>query len=120
LIFDFRFLIWGQKASIDVRFLSPTKERIMSTQSGQKVVAAAGTEEALGSTLVNAPVLVKALTTNTGLVYLGNVDGAVDSATGLPLVAGDVMIFNFVGNLSSILVDADVNGEGVAWITLEM
>ncbi len=92
----------------------------MATLSGQKAVAAAGTEEALGSGVVNGPVLVKALTTNTGLVYLGNVDGAVSSATGLPLAAGEVMIFNNVGNLGSILVDAAVNGEGVAWIALEL
>ena len=37
-----------------------------------------------------------------------------------PLEAGDVMIFNNVGNLASIMVDAAVNGEGVAWIALEV
>ena len=92
----------------------------MATLSGQKTVAAAGTEEALGSAVINGPVLVKALTTNTDLVYLGNVDGAVSSTTGLPLQAGDVMLFNQVGNLAEIMVDAAVNGEGVAWLALEI
>ena len=92
----------------------------MATLSGQKIVTAAGAEEALGSRVINGPLLVKALTTNTDLVYLGNVDGTVSSSTGMPLEAGDVMIFNQVGNLSEIMVDAAVNGEGVAWLALEI
>jgi hypothetical protein len=40
--------------------------------SGINTVATAGTAEALGSQQVAAPLLVKALTTNTGLMYVGN------------------------------------------------
>jgi hypothetical protein len=88
--------------------------------SGQKVVAAAGTAEALGSQRIDGPLMVKALATNTGLVYLGN-DGAddVSAANGLPLLAGDVLIFEWIGELGSIWLDAAVNGEGVAWIVLD-
>ena len=43
--------------------------------SGQTTVTTHGTEVALGSDKVNAPVMVKALAGNTGLIYLGN-DGA--------------------------------------------
>jgi hypothetical protein len=92
----------------------------MATLSGQKTVTTAGTEVALGTAVVNGPVLVKALTTNTGLVYVGNVDGVVSSSTGMPLAAGDCMLFNNVGGLGAILVDSAVNGEGVAWIALEV
>jgi hypothetical protein len=93
----------------------------MSAISGQKTVTAAGTAEALGSQQINAPLMVKALTTNTNLVYLGN-DGTPDvaSGTGLPLQAGEVVIFEFIGSLGSLYVDAAVNGEGVAWLALDV
>ncbi|HEX9028068.1 MAG TPA: hypothetical protein VF823_02760 [Anaerolineales bacterium] len=88
--------------------------------SGQKTVAAAGTAEALGSAQVSAPLMVKALDTNTGKVYIGN-DGAGDvaSANGLVLLSGEAVIFNWVGSLASLMVDVTVNGEGVAWILLD-
>jgi hypothetical protein len=92
----------------------------MSAISGQKTVAAAGTAEALGSQAINGPLMIKALTTNTNLVYLGN-DGTPDvaSGTGLPLQAGEVVIFEWVGSLATLYVDAAVNGEGVAWMALD-
>ena len=92
----------------------------MATISGQTVVTTAGAEVVLGSGVINGPVLVKALAGNTGLVFVGNVAGAVSSSTGVQLAAGEVLIFNQVGNLGSILVDSAVNGEGVAWLALEV
>jgi len=89
--------------------------------SGQNTVAAAGTAEALGSGHVRGALLVKALTTNTGLVYVGN-DAADDvtSANGMPLAAGDCVTFAYVGNLSDIWIDSAVSSEGVAWLLLEV
>jgi hypothetical protein len=92
----------------------------MAAKSGQTVVTTAGTEVVLGTETINGPVMVKALAGNTDLVYLGNVDGAVASGTGLELAAGEVVIFNQVGDLGSILVDSAVDGEGVAWLALEV
>jgi hypothetical protein len=91
----------------------------MAAKSGQNTVAAAGTAEALGTVNIDGPLMVKALTTNTGLVYIGN-DGAGDvtSANGLPLLAGDAVVFNYVGNLSTLYIDSATNGEGVAWLAL--
>ncbi len=66
------------------------------------------------------PVAIKALTTNTDLMYVGNVDGDVGSANGLPLAAGDVIIINSVGNLADIWIDSVVDGEGVAWLALSL
>ena len=88
-------------------------------RSGQKVIPIAGVASALDSQPVNAPLMVKALTTNIGLVYVGN-DGAgdVNSANGYPLAAGDQIIFGFVSNLSAVILDSAVNGEGVAWLIL--
>jgi hypothetical protein len=92
----------------------------MATLSGQKAVAAAGTAERLDSDrALNGPLLVRALPNNTGVMYIGQAEGDVDSANGLPLAAGDAAVFAFVGNLSQIWVDAAVSGEKVAWLALE-
>jgi len=93
----------------------------MAALSGQKTVTAAGTEVVLGTIQVNAPVMVKALDTNTGKIYIGNNgDGTVSSMTGLVLLAGESAVFEWVGNLSTIMVDSSVNGEGVAWLALNV
>ena len=90
----------------------------MSVKSGQKTVTTAGTAEALGSGPVNSPLMVKALESNTGYIYLGN-DGAddVDSTNGMILAAGDAVIFAHASNLSSLILDAEIDGEGVSWTT---
>jgi hypothetical protein len=92
----------------------------MAAISGQKTVTTAGTELALGTVAVNGPLMVKALDTNTGIVVLGN-DGAgvLTTSTGIRLAAGDAVVFEFVSNLSAIMVDSAVNGEGVSWIALK-
>ena len=93
----------------------------MATISGQTTVAAAGTEVVLAtSRQVNGPLMVKALPANTGVMYVGQDSGAVSSSTGMPLSAGDAVIFENVGNLAEIWVDATVNGEGVAWLLLSI
>ena len=88
--------------------------------SGQTTVATAGTAVALGSANIGAPLMVKALDTNTGIVAVGN-DGAGDVtvSNGLRLEAGDVVVFEYVGTLASLMLDAGVNGEGVSWIILD-
>jgi len=64
-------------------------------------------------------VAIRALSTNTGKVYIGNDgSGAVSSSTGFELSAGDQLILSYVGNLDTILVDSAVNGEGVCWLVL--
>ncbi|MCI0521834.1 MAG: hypothetical protein L0Z70_16435 [Chloroflexi bacterium] len=92
----------------------------MAILSGQKAVAAAGAAERLHSDCaVNGSLLVRALPNNTGVMYIGQAEGDVDSANGMPLAAGDSAVFAFVGNLNQIWVDAAVNGEKVAWLILE-
>jgi len=93
----------------------------MSVISGQKVVTTAGTAVALGSASIQGPLMIKALLANTNNVYIGN-DGAGDvtSGNGFELDAGEAIVFDWVGNLSSIMVDADTNGEGVAWLRLNL
>lgn len=93
----------------------------MTAISGQKTVTAAGTAEALGSASIQGPLMVKALLANGDNVYIGN-DGAGDvtSGNGFELDAGEAIVFDWVGNLSSIMVDSDANGEGVAWLRLNL
>ena len=88
--------------------------------SGKSTVAAAGTAESLGSQTVNGPLMVKALIANTNNVYIGNVAGDVASTNGLELAAGDVVIFDFIGDLSHLFIDVDTNGEGVSWLMLDV
>ncbi len=90
--------------------------------SGQKTVTTAGTAVKLHAGLVvNGPVMIKALDTNTGVVVVGN-DGAGDVtvSNGMRLTAGEVVVFDFVGDLSSIILDSAVNGEGAAWLALNV
>jgi hypothetical protein len=88
--------------------------------SGQKTITAAGTAEALGSQSIQGPLMVKALDGNAGLCYLGNVSGDVASTNGLELAAGDAVVFDFVGNLGSLMLDAANNDDGVAWLALNV
>lgn len=93
----------------------------MGAISGQTTVTTAGTEVVLAAagTRVNGPVAVKALPTNTGVMYVGNDGaGAVSNASGFPLSAGEVIVYEYVGDLNTIWVDASVNGEKVAWAML--
>ena len=92
----------------------------MQALSGQKTVTTAGTAVALGNQIINRELIIKALDTNTDVVAVGN-DGAGDVTTsnGHRLDPGQSVIFAFVGNLSSIIVDSAVNGEGVSWMALD-
>jgi hypothetical protein len=90
------------------------------TYSGLKTIAAAGTALQLGSGLINGPIMIKALTTNTGLMFVGNVNGDVAVTNGYPLAAGDTVILYNIGNLENIWIDSAVNGESVAWLALDI
>lgn len=84
--------------------------------NGRTVVTTAGTRQNLGGERPNAPVAVKALAGNSGIVYVGNSN--VSSANGFELSAGEVIIFDTVRHMQSIYVDAASNGDGVCWLIL--
>lgn len=86
--------------------------------SGQTTVTTAGTEVQLNANQACKSVIIKALSTNTGIMYVGN-DGnnAVSSSTGYPLSKDDYVVLEVL-NLNNVYVDASVNGEKVAWIIL--
>ena len=89
--------------------------------SGQTTVTTAGTAVPLGSQLINAPLMVKALDANTDLVAIGS-DGNNDVtvSNGMLLSAAEAVIFEYVGDLANLMIDSAVNGEGVAWLCLNV
>ena len=62
--------------------------------------------------------MVKALLGNTNNIYVGDSDVDKTAKNGLELDAGEVVIFNYVGDLDNIWIDSDTNGEGVTWLML--
>jgi hypothetical protein len=91
----------------------------MAAKSGQITVTTAGTEVQGPDVSSNSkPILIVALSSNTGKIYVGN-DGsnAVSSTTGYELSAGN-NIATF-GNLNQLWFDSSVNGEKVAWFVTD-
>ena len=93
----------------------------MPAISGQKTVTSAGTAVPLASLPINGPLIVKALNSNAGNISVGN-DGNNDVTVtnGLLLAAGDEFYFGYIGNLSSIYIDSENDGEGVSWLALNV
>ena len=87
--------------------------------SGQKTVTTAGTAVLLLA--ANTPtrtVIIKALASNTGDIYVGNVSDDVSSSNGLVLDAGEGVSFDIDNSSTAIYIDSGVNGEGVSFIYL--
>lgn len=85
------------------------------TLSGQITVTTAGTE-VQGTAIAGDGFFIRALSTNTGKMYIGNNgSGAVSSSLGYELSAGD-QIYIGIRNLNEIWIDASVNGEKVCWL----
>ena len=88
-------------------------ETVPSTiYNGKKTVTTAGTRVALGAATSMRAITVKALSTNTGIIYVGN--ATVASTNGLELLPGDTVNFN-VDDIAKIYIDSSVNGEGVTY-----
>jgi hypothetical protein len=87
-----------------------------SAISGQITIATAGVAvQGPDATLTNG-VYVRAMSTNTGLVYVGN-DGAndVSSTNGYELASGQSILLQ-VDNISDIWFDASISGDKVCWL----
>lgn len=81
--------------------------------NGKKTVTTAGTRVALASSTTCKSVTIKSLSTNTGIIYVG--DSTVTSTNGFQLYSGDAVSFD-ISNLSTIYLDSSVNGEGVTYL----
>ena len=91
----------------------------MPGNSGQTTVPTPGTAVPLGTTVINAAFMVKALETNTGIVAIGNDgQGDVSLTSGMRLQAGESAVFDYCSTLGALFLDAEVSGEGVCWLAL--
>jgi hypothetical protein len=84
--------------------------------SGQTSVPIAGQTYSLLKTAPSSALSVKALIGNAGSVYIGNDgSGAVEDVSGFELAPGDMIIFDYVGGASTLLITADNNNDAVSW-----
>lgn len=83
--------------------------------NGKTTVATAGTRVTLAASQAIQSVTIKALSTNTGFIYVGS--SAVASTNGLQLQAGESVSMD-VANLNTINIDSSVNGEGVTYLAV--
>lgn len=81
--------------------------------SGVTNVTTAGTSVLLATSLIVKSVTIKALSTNTGIIYVGN--STVSAANGFQIKAGESISLN-IANLNLINLDCSVSGEGVSYM----
>ena len=81
--------------------------------TGKKTVPTAGTPVVLAAAQPVTSVTVKALSTNTGTIYVGN--SAVASTNGFQLAKSDSVSLDIL-DLSTVWIDSSVNGEGVTYL----
>ncbi len=84
--------------------------------SGQITVTTAGTEIQGGNIALDNGVYVRALTGNTGVVYVGNDGaGAIASTNGYQLNKGEAVRIQ-VANLNELWFDSATNGDKFCWL----
>lgn len=81
--------------------------------NGKTTVATAGSRVVLASTTPCKSVTIKALISNTGLIYVGN--STVAASNGFQLSAGDSISLD-ISNLTTVEIDSQNNGEGVTYL----
>jgi hypothetical protein len=64
---------------------------------------------------VNGPVEIRALPTNGGIIYVGNVGGTVASNTGIGLSPGEAIRLYFISNLNQLYINGS-GGYAVTWV----
>lgn len=106
-----RFLVMADGTHAEVVAAVPPATMV----HGQVTVTTPGTAEPLAEeeTPLYRCVFIRALSTNTGIVYVGGED--VDSDSGHELEVGDLIAVE-VADLSTVYVDAAEAGEGVSFI----
>lgn len=98
----------GHLATIDTVLAVPT-----TLFDGKTTVTTAGTRVTLAAAQAVKGVTIKALSINTGFIYVGN--ASVSSANGLQLRPGESVSLS-IANLNTVNLDASVNGEGVTYL----
>ena len=83
--------------------------------NNKKTVTTAGTRVALASSTTIKSVTIKALSTNTGIIYVG--DSSVASTNGYQLLTGEITSMD-IANLNTINIDSSISGEGVTYLAV--
>ena len=83
--------------------------------NGVKAVATAGTAVQLATSNAIKTITIRAFSTNTGLIYVGN--SSVSSANGFQLSAQESVSLD-IANISTIWLDTSVSGSSVSYIYL--
>jgi hypothetical protein len=106
----------GQIQESNPLFVKAPGISVATAISGVITVTTAGTAVQGGDVALTNGVYIRALSTNTGLAYVGN-DGAgdVSSANGWNLLAGEMIVIQ-VANLSNLWFDTAVSGEKFCWL----
>ena len=97
--------------------INPATEDTLAAQPdfayGQITVGTTETQLTTVSTPCRKGVLVKAISTNTGIVYIGKT--GVTTISGYELTAGEAVSIE-IDNVNKIFAIASVAGQGVCWI----
>jgi hypothetical protein len=80
--------------------------------SGRTLVTTAGTRVQLATGTITS-VTIKALSSNTGTIYIGT--STVTATNGFQLGAGESVSMD-IGTLGVLYIDSSVNGEGVTYL----
>lgn len=83
--------------------------------NNKKTVTTAGSRVALATTTAIKSVTVKALASNTGLIYVG--DSTVSSTNGFQLSAGETVSMD-IADLATVYIDSAVSLEGVSYLAV--
>jgi len=80
---------------------------------GSTTITTAGNKVILSESTPLKSVTIKALVTNTGIIYVGGVN--VSSSNGFQLSAGETVNLD-IDDVNKIYLDSSVNSEGVTWL----
>jgi len=87
-------------------------------ESGKKIITTAGTKETLVSSSTPCKeVLIMALPSNTGEIWVGDSNVSATNKIGIVLYKNDAVLIP-IDNLQKIYLDATVSGDGVSFIYL--
>jgi hypothetical protein len=85
----------------------------LSVNHAKVTVVTAGVSVQFGTNTTKS-IVVKASTSNTGVVYVGG--SVVSVINGFPLLAGDTISID-ISNSDIIWIDSSVNGDSVNWLS---
>lgn len=114
-------LIRGLMIAMELSLKKPVKENADTVLSGTKTAPTAGTAVQLPNVSIpfDEKVMIKALSTNGGIVYIAKSKlEAEDSTKSFPLIVNQYIEYE-IKNLSQLWMNVGTGGEGVAWTVVQ-